>query len=152
IVGASMGGMIAQTIAIRHPERALSLVSIFSNTGSFWSGQPALSMYAALLRSAPRDRDPFIKHAVDLFVKLGGKGYDPGIEDIRTIATQSFDRGHDPSGPSRQLGAVVADRDRSPQLRRLHLPATVVHGTEDRLVRPSGGRATARAIPGAKLV
>jgi pimeloyl-ACP methyl ester carboxylesterase len=152
IVGASMGGMIAQTIAIRYPRRALSLVSIFSNTGGFWSGQPALGMYAVLLRPAPRDREPFINHAVEMFEKIGGKGYEPGIEDLTAIATRSFDRGHDPAGPGRQLGAIVADRDRTPQLRRLTLPATVIHGTEDRLVRPSGGRATARAIPGARLV
>jgi pimeloyl-ACP methyl ester carboxylesterase len=152
IVGASMGGMIAQTIAIRHPERALSLVSIFSNTGSFWRGQPALSMYAVLLRPAPRDRERFVNHAVAMFEKIGGKGYEPGVEDLRAIAERSYDRGHDPAGPARQLAAIVADRDRSPQLRRLTLPTTVIHGTHDRLVRPSGGRATARAIPGARLV
>jgi pimeloyl-ACP methyl ester carboxylesterase len=152
VVGASMGGMIAQTIAIRHPQRALSLVSIFSNTGSFWTGQPALGMYAVLLRPAPRDRERFINHAVEVFEKIGGKGYEPGIEDLRTIATRSFDRGHDASGPGRQLAAIVADRDRTPQLRRLTLPVTVIHGKQDRLVRPSGGRATARAIPHARLV
>jgi pimeloyl-ACP methyl ester carboxylesterase len=152
LVGASMGGMIAQTIAIRHPERALSLVSIFSNTGSFWSGQPALSMYAVLLRPAPRDREGFIEHGVKMFTKIGGTGYEPGIEDLRTIAERSFDRGGDPAGPGRQLAAIVADRDRSPQLRRLTLPATVIHGSEDKLIRPSGGRATAKAIPGARLV
>ncbi len=152
IVGASMGGMIAQTIAIRHPERARSLVSIFSNTGGFLNGQPALTMYALLLRPAPRDREPFINHAVAMFEKIGGRGYAPGVEDLTAIATRSFDRGGDPSGPDRQLAAIVADRDRSPQLRRLSLPATVIHGTDDKLVRPSGGRATARAIPGARLV
>ena len=152
IVGASMGGMIAQTLAIRHPERARSLVSIFSNTGGFLNGQPALAMYALLLRPAPRDREPFINHAVAMFEKIGGRGYAPGVEDLTAIATLSFDRGGDPSGPDRQLAAIVADRDRSAQLRRLSLPATVIHGTDDRLVRPSGGRATARAIPGARLV
>jgi pimeloyl-ACP methyl ester carboxylesterase len=152
IVGTSMGGMIAQTIAIRHPERALSLVSIMSNTGSFWSGQPALTMYAVLLKPSPREREKFIEHAVAMFTKIGGSGYEPDVEDLRTIATRSFDRGHDPRGSQRQLAAIAADRDRSPQLRRLTLPTTVIHGAEDKLVRPSGGRATARAIPGARLV
>jgi pimeloyl-ACP methyl ester carboxylesterase len=152
IVGASMGGMIAQTIAIRYPERALSLVSLFSNTGGFLTGQPALTMYAVLLRPAPRERERFINHAVVMFEKIGGKGYDPGVEDLTAIATRSFDRGGDPAGPSRQLAAIVADRDRAPALRRLNLPATVIHGTDDKLVQPSGGRATARAIPGARLV
>jgi pimeloyl-ACP methyl ester carboxylesterase len=153
VVGASMGGMIAQTIAIRYPHRTLSLVSLFSNTGSFWTGQPALTMYAALLRPAPRgDRDRFVNHAVELFEKIGGKGYEPGVEDLRTIATRSYDRGGDPSGPGRQLGAIVADRDRSRQLRRLTVPVTVIHGTDDRLVRPSGGKATHKAIPGSRMV
>ena len=152
IVGASMGGMIAQTIAIRYPQRALSLVSIMSNTGSFLSGQPALSLYAVLLKPAPREREAFIQHAVDMFVKIGGSGYEPNVEDLHDIATKSYDRGHDPRGSLRQLAAIVADRDRSPQLRRLRLPATVIHGADDRLVRPSGGRATAKAIPGARLV
>jgi pimeloyl-ACP methyl ester carboxylesterase len=152
IVGTSMGGMIAQTIAIQHPERTRSLVSIMSNTGGFWNGQPALTMYAVLLRPSPRDRDGFIEHAVDMFTKIGGSGYDPDVEDLRHIATLSFDRGHDASGSQRQLAAIVAARDRTPQLRKLNVPVTVIHGAEDKLVRPSGGRATAKAIPGARLV
>jgi pimeloyl-ACP methyl ester carboxylesterase len=109
-------------------------------------------MYAVLLRTPPRERGAFIDHAVKMFAKIGGKGYEPGIEDLRTIAERSYDRGGDPRGPTRQLGAIVADRDRSRQLSRLTLPVTVIHGTDDKLVRPSGGRATARAIPGARLV
>jgi pimeloyl-ACP methyl ester carboxylesterase len=152
IVGTSMGGMIAQTIAIRHPERTLSLVSIMSNTGDFWHGQPALTMYAVLLKPSPRDRDRFIDHAVDMFTKIGGSGYAPDVEDLREIATLSYDRGHDARGSQRQLWAIVAGRDRSRELRRLTVPATVIHGAEDKLVRPSGGRTTAKAIPGARLV
>src|SRR3954447_2003584 len=89
IVGASMGGMIAQTIAIRHPERVLSLVSIMSNTGSFWSGQPALTMYAVLLKPAPRERSAFVEHAVQMFTRIGGSGYAPDVEDLRDIASRS---------------------------------------------------------------
>jgi pimeloyl-ACP methyl ester carboxylesterase len=152
VVGASMGGMIAQTIAIRYPHRILSLVSLFSNTGSFWTGQPALTMYAVLLRPAPKEREAFINRAVETFEKIGGKGYEPGVEDLRTIATRSYERGGDPAGPGRQLGAIVADRDRSSLLRRITVPTTVIHGTEDRLVRPSGGKATHKAIPGSRMV
>jgi pimeloyl-ACP methyl ester carboxylesterase len=152
VVGASMGGMIAQTIAIRYPQRTLSMVSIMSNTGSFWSGQPALTMYALLLRPAPRERSAFIQHAVDTFSKIGGSGFEPDIEDLRDIASRSYDRGHDPRGSLRQLAAIIADRDRSPQLARLQIPVTVIHGRDDKLVRPSGGRATARAIPTARLL
>ena len=152
IVGTSMGGMIAQTVAIRHPERTLSLVSIMSNTGDFFNGQPALTMYAVLLRPSPRERDGFIEHAVEMFSKLGGTGFPPEVEDLREIASLSYDRGHDARGSQRQLWAIVADRDRAPELRKLTVPATVIHGAQDKLVRPSGGRATARAIPGARLV
>ena len=152
IVGASMGGMIAQTIAIRYPERALSLVSIMSNTGSFWTGQPAPAMYALLLRPAPRDRDAFIQRGIDTFTRIGGSGYEIEVDELRDIATRSYDRGHDPRGSTRQLWAIVAERDRTPELKRLRLPATVIHGADDKLVRPSGGRATAKAIPGAKLL
>jgi len=152
IVGTSMGGMIAQTLAIRYPERTLSLVSIMSNTGSFWNGQPALALYAVLLKPSPGDRESFINNAVEMFTKLGGSGYEPDVEDLREIATLSFDRGHDARGSQRQLWAIVADRDRTPLLRGLKVATTVIHGAEDRLVHPSGGRATAKAIPGARLV
>src|SRR3954470_19852086 len=152
IVGASMGGMIAQTIAIRYPQRTLSLVSIMSNTGSFWSGQPALSMYAVLLKPSPRDREAFIENAVEMFSKIGGTGFPADVEDLRAMASSSYERGHDPRGSQRQLWAIIADRDRSAGLAQLNVPATVIHGAEDRLVRPSGGRATAKAIPGAHLV
>jgi pimeloyl-ACP methyl ester carboxylesterase len=152
VVGASMGGMIAQTLAVRFPHRALSLVSIMSNTGSFWTGQPAMGMYALLLKPAPKERNAYIEHAVEVFTKIGGTGAESDVEDLRDIATRSFERGHDAAGPLRQLHAIVGDRNRAEQLRRLRLPTTVIHGTEDRLVRPSGGRATARAIPGARLV
>ena len=152
IVGASMGGMIAQRVAIEHPDRTLSLTSIMSNTGSFWSGQPALTMYAFLLRPAPKERNAYIDRAVDSFVKIGGKGFEPDVEDLRDIATRSYDRGHDPRGSARQLGAIVADRDRGPELRKLRVPTTVIHGADDRLVPRSGGRATAKVIPGSTYV
>ena len=145
IVGASMGGMIAQTLAIRFPQRALSLVSIMSNTGSFWTGQPALTMYAFLLRPAPKERNAYIDRAVESFVKIGGTGFEPDVEDLRDIASRSFDRGHDPHGSLRQLAAIVADRDRGPELRKLKVPTTIIHGSDDKLVPRSGGRATARA-------
>ncbi len=151
VFGVSMGGMIAQTLAIRHPDRVLSLVSMMSNTGSRWTGQPGLAMYAALLRPAPRDRDGYVEHAALLFGKIGS-GEERDLEDVRDIARRSYDRGTNPAGFLRQLGAIVADRNRRTQLRRLDVPATVVHGTKDRLVRPSGGKATARAIRGARHV
>ena len=74
------------------------------------------------------------------------------VEQFGDIASRSYDRGHDPKGSSRQLGAIIADRASGPQLAKLRMPVTVIHGTDDKLVRKSGGRSTARAIPGAKLV
>ena len=152
VVGASMGGMIAQTIALRHPDRTLSLVSIMSNTGARFSGQPSLSMYGTLLKRAPRDREGYIAHQMKTFAKTGSPGFPRDEADLRELATASYDRGHDPAGAGRQLAAIIASHDRSAELGSIHVPTTVIHGTKDKLVAPSGGRATAKAIPGARLV
>ena len=153
VVGASMGGMIAQTVAIDHPDRVLSLVSIMSNTGGRFSGQPALTLYPVLLRRPPRDRDAYIEHAVTVFGKIGSRG-DIGHDDahLRDIAARSYDRGITGAGTGRQLAAVLADRGRGDRLKGVRVPTLVIHGTADRLVRPSGGRATAKAVPGARLM
>jgi pimeloyl-ACP methyl ester carboxylesterase len=152
VVGVSMGGMIAQTMAARHPERVLSLVSWMSNTGARWSGQPSLRMYPVLLRTPPRDRDGYLKHAVWVFSKIGSPGFAPDDENLRRVAGLSYDRGMNPAGSLRQLAAIIASGDRTPLLRTITAPTLVIHGTKDKLVPPSGGRATARAIPGARLL
>jgi pimeloyl-ACP methyl ester carboxylesterase len=152
VVGVSMGGMIAQTMAARHPERVLSLVSWMSNTGARWSGQPSLRMYPVLLRTPPRDRDGYLKHAVWVFSKIGSPGFAPDDENLRRVAGLSYDRGINPAGSLRQLAAIIASGDRTPLLRTITAPTLVIHGTKDKLVPPSGGRATARAIPGARLL
>ncbi len=153
VVGASMGGMIAQTVAIEHPERVLSLVSIMSNTGGRFSGQPALALYPVLLRRPPRDRDAYIEHSVAVFGRIGSSedlGHDE--DRLRDIAARSYDRGITGAGTGRQLAAILADRGRGERLARVTVPTLVIHGTADRLVRPSGGRATAKAVPGARLM
>lgn len=152
VVGASMGGMIAQTMAARHPERVLSLASIMSNTGNRWKGQPHLKLYPLFLRRSPIDREAFIAHTAKVFAAIGSPDFDRDEDEIRTIAAESYDRGHDPAGGARQLGAIVATGDRSAEVRRITAPTVVIHGTKDLLVRPSGGRETARAIKGSKLV
>lgn len=152
IVGASMGGMIAQTLAAEHPDSVRSLVSIMSNTGSRWNGQPALGVYRYMLRRAPDDREGFIDHIDRVYAAVGARGLPRDRERVRDIAARSYDRSHDPRAPGRQLGAVTASGDRTAALRRIAAPTLVIHGTDDRLVRPSGGRATARAIPGARLM
>jgi pimeloyl-ACP methyl ester carboxylesterase len=151
VVGASMGGMIAQTLAARHPESVRSLVSIMSNTGSRFSGQPVLSLYRPLLTPAPSEREAFLAHVERLFTLIGSPGR-ADVEDLRTTAALSYDRGRDPAATARQLAAILASGNRTRELRRIKAPTLVIHGSADRLVRPSGGQATARAIPGARLL
>jgi pimeloyl-ACP methyl ester carboxylesterase len=151
VVGASMGGMIAQAIAIEHPERVRSMVSIMSTTGSRWVGMPSRKAMAVLLGRPPRSRDAAIERAVKTFTIIGSPGYPLDEERLRDVAGRSWDRGHSAAGVLRQLHAIGASGDRTEALRRLDVPTTVIHGSRDPLVRPAGGRATARAIPGARL-
>ena len=152
IVGVSMGGMIGQTLAAEHPELVRSLTSIMSTTGNRWRGQPSPSVYRYLLRPPPTDREGVVKRAMDIFGVVGSTGFEGNMDHIRDYAGRSFDRGHDAAGGARQLGAIIASGDRTAQLAGIEAPTLVIHGTVDRLVRPSGGKATARAIPGAKLL
>ena len=152
VIGASMGGMIAQTLAARHPQKVRSLVSIMSNTGSRRSGQPKLRMYPIFLARPPVGKDAFIAHMQRLFAAIGSSGLPRDPEDIRALAAASYERDHDPAGPGRQLAAIIASGDRTAELRGISAPTLVIHGTADPLVSPSGGRATARAIKQAKLV
>ena len=152
VVGASMGGMIAQTVAIRHPLRVLSLVSIMSNVGAKISGQPALAVYPVLLTTAPGEREAFAEHVAKAFDKIGSPGFDRDLDEVRELARVSYDRDHDAAAAGRQLAAIIASPNRTKDLRRITAPTLVIHGKADKLVRPSGGRATARNIPGARLM
>ena len=152
VMGASMGGMIAQTMAARYPERVLSLVSMMSNTGARWSGQPSLRLYPVLLKDPPPDREGYQRHAVWVFSKIGSPAFEADEEDLKRIAGMSYDRGINPAGTARQLAAIIHSGDRTPLLRTITAPTLVIHGAKDKLVPPSGGRATARAIPGARLL
>ncbi len=152
VVGASMGGMIAQTMAAEHPETVRSLVSIMSTTGNRWKGQPAFGIYRYLLRQAPDDRDGFIEYTTRVFEAIGSRGLPFDRDRVREMVARSYDRGRDPAGPSRQLGAIIASGDRTRELRTIRAPTLVIHGSKDRMVAKSGGIATAKAIPGAKLM
>jgi pimeloyl-ACP methyl ester carboxylesterase len=151
VVGASMGGMIAQTLAIEHSRRLRSLVSIMSNTGSRWTGMPSRKAMAVLLAKPPRSREEAIERSVRTFSVIGSPGYPFEEERLRRVVGRSYDRGHGAAGVVRQLHAVTASGDRTQALRQVRVPTTVIHGNRDVLVRPAGGRATARAIPGARL-
>jgi pimeloyl-ACP methyl ester carboxylesterase len=152
MVGASMGGMIAQVLAAEHPEAVRSLTSIMSTTGSRWQGQPALSVYRYLLRPPPRDREGYIDRAAEVFGLVGSTGFPRDESYIRERAGRSYDRGYDVRAGGRQLGAIIASADRTEQLRTIRAPTLVIHGTVDKMIKPSGGRATAKAIPGARLL
>jgi pimeloyl-ACP methyl ester carboxylesterase len=151
VVGASMGGMIAQTVAAEHPDAVRSLVSIMSATGSRWKGQPALSVYRFFLTRAPQDREGYIERLVRVFSVIGSPGFTRDEARLREVAGLSYDRDHDPVAPSRQLAAIFASGNRTAQLRQIRAPTLVIHGTKDKMVRKSGGKDTARAIPRARL-
>ena len=152
VVGASMGGMIAQTLAARHADRVRSLASIMSNTGSLWSGQPRLATMSMLLSAVPTEREAYIARVEKVFTMIGSPGFPPDAAELRERAALAYERGVNPAGSGRQLAAIIASGDRSPGLRTIAAPTLVIHGAADRLVAPSGGRATARAIPGARLM
>ena len=151
LVGASMGGMIAQTMAIKTPSRVRSLVSMLSTTGNRLVGRPELKTFGTLLAHPPSGRESAIEQALKTFRIIGSPGYPLDEQRLREIVGDSYDRGHSRAGVLRQLHAITASGDRTRELRKLRLPATVIHGEKDPLINPSGARATARAIPGARL-
>lgn len=152
VVGASIGGMIAQTLAAEHRGAVRSLVSIMSNTGSRLSGNPSFAIYRFWLSRPPRDRESYIERATQIFSVIGSRGLPQDPEQHREIAGRSWDRGYDPAASARQLGAIYASGNRTSKLRAITAPTLVIHGSSDRMVNRSGGVATARAIPGARLI
>ena len=152
LVGTSMGAMIAQTMAITRPERVLSLASMLSTTGDRRVGTPKLRVWSILMRRAPRDRDAYIEYFVRVFRMIGSPGYRADEQRVREQAGATYDRGHHPAGTARQLAAILASGSRTAGLRKLDVPAVVIHGEKDPLVPFRAGQATARAIPGAEFV
>jgi pimeloyl-ACP methyl ester carboxylesterase len=152
MVGASMGGMIAQLVAIEHPNRVLSLVSIMSTTGNPRVGKPQPRMMMMLMRKGKREREAYIEDHIETYRAIGSQQYDFEEEYKRERAGRLYERGVYPAGSARQLGAIVSAPDRTDALAGVRAPTTVIHGDADPLVDVSGGRATADAIPGARLV
>ncbi len=151
IVGASMGGMIAQTLAIRHPDRVRSLTSIMSTTGAPGVGAATQAAQAALFMPPPKDREQAAQRALEVYRVIGSPGYPLDEQALVEHAGLSYDRSFDPPGVTRQLVAILASGDRTAALRALRVPTLVVHGEDDPLVALDGGKATAAAIPGAEL-
>lgn len=150
VVGASMGGMIAQTMAIQHPARVRSLTSIMSTTGDRKAGRPERRLLAKAARLPPPSRETAVDRAVQMFKLIGGGEFDE--TEFRARAAANVARSYRPEGTARQLTAIMAAPDRTAALSRVNAPTLVVHGLVDPLVRPSGGVATAEAIPGSRLV
>lgn len=152
IVGASMGGMIAQTLVVEHPERSLSLTSIFSTTGNRGVGQAHPGIAEALFfASPPATREEAIEAGVAGSRIIASPGYPQSDEELRLRTAAAYDRAHHPAGVVRQLLAILAQPDRTEALHEVTVPTLVIHGDSDPLVDNSGGRATAEAVPGAEL-
>ncbi len=152
VVGVSMGGMIAQMLASRHPEQVASLTSIMSMTGARGSGRPAISTWLKLASPPARHRDAHVASFVAITRHIGSQGFPFDEEAIALLGGEQWDRGPDRAheGVTRQMAAIMKSGDRTAALRTITAPTLVIHGDRDPLVHPSGGRATAEAIPGAK--
>ena len=152
VVGTSMGGMIAQTMAIEAPTRVRTLTSIMSTTGAPGLPPPRPEVAAVLITPPPSTRAAAIEHGVTVYRTIGSPGFPFDEAEVRHLATVMYDRGFNPVGVARQLVAILASGDRTAALGRLRLPTLVVHGTQDPLVPFPAGQATAAAVPGAALL
>jgi pimeloyl-ACP methyl ester carboxylesterase len=152
VVGVSMGGMIAQTMAIQEPGRVRSLTSIMSTTGRRTVGWQHPRLFPALLRPLRPGRAAYADSSVAMWRLIGSSGYPRSEQETRDIAEQTFDRGISPAGTLRQMMAVLTQPDRSRRLHGVRVPTLVIHGLGDKMIHVSGGRSTAAAVPGAELI
>jgi pimeloyl-ACP methyl ester carboxylesterase len=153
VVGASMGGMIAQVFAVRHEKRTRSLGVIFSSNNQAALPPPGPRQLLAVLRKpAGAGRDAVIANAVTVTKIIGSPGYPRPDDAIRADAIEGYDRSYYPAGVGRQFAAILGSGSLRHYNERTTVPTVVIHGKADKLMRPSGGRAIAGAIPGARLV
>ena len=153
VAGISLGGMIAQLLATRHPARVRSLASIMSTTGDRAVGQPTAEAASVLMSSMPGDRERYIDQAVaNTRAISSGTAYPFDEDAVRRGAARGFDRAYHPKGTGRQFAAILAAGDRAAALGQIRVPTVVVHGEQDQIIGVSGGEATAAAIPGARLL
>ncbi len=152
ICGMSMGGMIAQTVAIRHPRRLLSITSIYSSTGNPELPQPKPEIMQLILTPPPREREAAIEFSVNLFKAIAGTGFPFDEAWVRDLSARRYDRAFCPEGVGRQFTAALTHGNRKPALASVRVPTLIIHGDEDPLVPLEAGKDTADAIPGAKLM
>jgi pimeloyl-ACP methyl ester carboxylesterase len=150
VLGASMGGMIAQEMAIHHPDRVRSLISVMSTTGEPGYGESTPEAHAVIRGARPTTREAAIAFGERTLVWHSRRW--PGLELERRLAAESFDRDHSPGIAERQLAAMLASGSRADGLRALRVPTLVIHGRDDTLIGPSGGERTAELVPGARLL
>jgi pimeloyl-ACP methyl ester carboxylesterase len=153
VAGISLGGMVAQLLATRYPDRVRSLASVMSTTGDRAVGRPTGEAASVLVSSMPGERDAFVERAVaNARAISAGTAFPFDADGVRRAAARNFDRAYHPKGVGRQFAAILAAGDRTPALGDIRVPTLVVHGEEDQVIGVSGGEATATAIPGARLV
>jgi pimeloyl-ACP methyl ester carboxylesterase len=150
VIGASMGGMIAQTVAIEHTHRVKTLTSIMSVPGDLAYGTPTPEALTVLVSPPPPDRESYVKGAANWAVWCSKKHFD--LEEAMDRAGREYDRSFYPEGSARQMAAIYASGDRSEALRQLAIPTLVIHGRDDTLLTPSGGERTAELIPNSQLL
>lgn len=153
VVGASMGGMIAQLVAATYPDRVLSLTSIMSTTGNRRLPAAKKEALEALITPPPANAtlDQMIPHVIRISHAIGSPGYPSAEDRLIDRITRDYTRSFHPTGPGRQLAAILDDGDRRARLKAVTAPTLVLHGADDPLVPVEGGKDTAAAIPGARL-
>jgi len=150
VVGVSMGGMIVQSMAIDHPSRVRSMTSIMSNTGSRRAGRPKVSLIRKLAKRQEPTRENAVELSLETWRLISGPAYDE--QEMREMVEASIERSFRPAGMGRQIAAVMSSPDRTAALGGVTAPTLVVHGMVDPLVLPSGGIATAKAVPESRLL
>ena len=152
ILGASMGGMIAQQMAIQSPDRVRSLTSMMSHTGDRRHFAAKKEAIKGLMSNTPENAEDAGQRVFDLMKVIGSKKHLRCEADLRLLGTTAYERCFNPAGFARQLAAIVASGSRTKALSNITIPTLVIHGTEDPLILPAGGKHTAKTIPGARLV
>ena len=153
VVGASMGGMIAQFVAAKYPTRVRSLVSIMSSSGDPGLPQAKPEAMAAIMQARPdgSDRELAIQHGMKIYKAIGSPGFPTADEELRAKVGAAFDRSYYPVGIGRQFAAILLSGSRVEMLNKLSVPTLVLHGADDPLVPLKAGRHTAASIPGSSL-